>query len=214
MANLSSRTKAVSSYGFTFAHIQRFEKKEPYYLLPEKYRLENFSYGQEIRNINKFVADTYNKLNKNQIKILSKKKLRTDVKLFQEELISFGYEQYKNCNKEEFNKKLVKYAKERASKMNVQFVRLDAHFDEGRIDINSGEVKYNIHAHIIYENVNMNTGLTVKKRTKQKDLRENQDLLASYFESLGFKRGISKLVKLQTYLDNNNITYNTMNILF
>ena len=87
----------------------------------------------------------------------------------------------------------------------VQVIRIDIHNDEGHVDVETNERKYNRHAHLIFdwmlhedvEFVDPKTGKTRTLRAgtsvklDQKDMSELQTVLA---EALGMERGESKEV--------------------
>ena len=72
-------------------------------------------------------------------------------------------------------------------KKGLQVVRLDLHHDEGHTDLETGERKYNHHAHIIIDWVDHSTGKT--RKLSKIDTSEMQTQLAN---SLGMERGVSK----------------------
>lgn len=72
-------------------------------------------------------------------------------------------------------------------KRGVRTIRIDIHRDEGHTDELSGERKYNLHAHLIFDYINPGTGKTVK--LPDDDLPEMQTKIA---EALGMERGESK----------------------
>lgn len=80
---------------------------------------------------------------------------------------------------------LLNVAKEFSNKFKVLVKELHIHRDEGHYEKLSNEWKPNLHAHIVIENINRNTGKSVK--WNKEDLSSIQDFFA---EALNMQRGI------------------------
>lgn len=83
------------------------------------------------------------------------------------------------------NTDLLNVAKEFSKKFNVRVKELHIHRDEGHYEKSTKEWKPNLHAHIVIENINRNTGKSVK--WNKEDLSIIQDFFA---EALNMERGI------------------------
>lgn len=83
------------------------------------------------------------------------------------------------------NTDLLNVAKEFSKKFKVRVKELHIHRDEGHYEKLSNEWKANLHAHIVLENINRNTGKSVK--WNKEDLSNIQDFFA---EALNMQRGI------------------------
>lgn len=83
------------------------------------------------------------------------------------------------------NTDLLNVAKEFSNKFKVRVKELHIHRDEGHYEMLSKEWKPNLHAHIVIENINRNTGKSVK--WNKEDLSIIQDFFA---EALNMERGI------------------------
>lgn len=75
-------------------------------------------------------------------------------------------------------------------------IRIDLHFDEGHIDVRTGERVYNNHAHVIFDWQNKETGRSLK--LSKVDMCVMQTVLA---ESLGMERGVPKSESHKDHLD-------------
>lgn len=83
------------------------------------------------------------------------------------------------------NTDLLNVVKEFSKKFKVRVKELHIHRDEGHYEKLSNEWKPNLHAHIVIENINRNTGKSVK--WNKEDLSNIQDFFA---EALNMQRGI------------------------
>lgn len=83
------------------------------------------------------------------------------------------------------NADLLNVAKEFSKKFKVRVKELHIHRDEGHYEKLSNEWKPNLHAHIVLENINRNTGKSIK--WNKEDLSNIQDFFA---EALNMQRGI------------------------
>lgn len=83
------------------------------------------------------------------------------------------------------NNDLFTVAKEFRKKFNVVVLELHIHRDEGQYEKDSKEWKPNLHAHIIFENINRASGKSVK--WNKEDLSSIQDFFA---ETLIMQRGL------------------------
>jgi len=83
------------------------------------------------------------------------------------------------------NTDLLNVAKEFRNKFKVRVKELHIHRDEGHYEKLTNEWKPNLHAHIVIENINRNTGKSVK--WNKEDLSNIQDFFA---EALNMQRGI------------------------
>lgn len=69
----------------------------------------------------------------------------------------------------------------------LDIIRIDMHQDEGYKDEETGNIKFNRHAHVVFDWLDHNTGKTLK--LNEQDMRELQDVVAN---ALHMERGESK----------------------
>lgn len=93
-------------------------------------------------------------------------------------------------------------------------IGLSFHLDEGYVaahddienNIKKGDVKYNIHAHLVVLNYDFDRERSVLRNMKKQDMRDLQDLCEKSFQSvnLDFKRGVSKKISGKNHLEKND----------
>ena len=83
-------------------------------------------------------------------------------------------------------------------------LQVSLHTDEGYID-ESGNTKYNIHAHLTFLNFNFKEEKTVLGYLKKDDWQDMQDVAANAFKKIGldFKRGKKKVLATKDHLERN-----------
>ena len=85
------------------------------------------------------------------------------------------------------NLKISKPIEEWAQEKRLDVIRIDLHHDEGYKDEETNNIKYNRHAHIVFDWLDHTTGKT--RKLNENDMRELQDVVAN---ALGMERGESK----------------------
>lgn len=142
----------------------------------DKYELDDVRDYFEVRQlkINTDYKETHNNRN-----------IKKDTKLYQEAVISFGREQFENCDQSEILKSLENFSDNFENKYGCKVLMTSLHLDEGHKSP-TGEIKYNYHAHVLIENYSFETHKTCLQKL---DYRKLQTDLAKDFEHLGFERG-------------------------
>ena len=142
----------------------------------DKSNLDNVRDYFELRTaeINTDYKETHNNRN-----------IKKDTKLYQEAVISFGREQFENCDQSAVLKSINSFCNNFENKYGCKVLMSSLHLDEGHKS-ETGEILHNYHAHVLIENYSFET----HKTTLQKlDYRKLQTELANEFKHLGFERG-------------------------
>ena len=111
--------------------------------------------------------------------------IKKDTKLYQEAVISFGREQFENCDQSEILKSLESFSDNFEQKYGCKILMTSLHLDEGHKS-KDGTIEHNYHAHVLIENYSFETHKTCLQKL---DYRKLQTDLAKDFEHLGFERG-------------------------
>jgi hypothetical protein len=140
---------------------------------------------------------------------------RSDFNCLFEHVVVFSEEQYsfleKKYGKEKLKQAMMHQLKEYAERIQSEFgfqpISVDLHLDEGKVDLLTGKVIRNTHAHVSFFNYHFEKKIAPLRHLMKKGKSENgrtnsinlnfskmQDIAADVFghERLGFKRGISK----------------------
>lgn len=112
-------------------------------------------------------------------------RMQDKTKLYQEAVISFGREQFENCNQSEILKSIESFSDNFESKYGCKILMTSLHLDEGHKS-KDGTIEHNYHAHVLIENYSFDTHKTCLQKL---DYRNLQTDLAKDFEHLGFERG-------------------------
>ena len=112
-------------------------------------------------------------------------KMQDKTKLYQEAVISFGREQFENCDQSEILKSLESFSDNFEQKYGCKILMTSLHLDEGHKS-KDGTIEHNYHAHVLIENYSFETHKTCLQKL---DYRKLQTDLAKDFEHLGFERG-------------------------
>ena len=191
MAKASINFAKASSGGMK--HNDRTEKKEPEYLLPEKYRLKN-EVDVSAQGAEKKIQDLYSAAKDNYQEKFGQK-LQAKV---------YTWEAVINLNKEHTLEDVQRLAKEIEKETGFTSVQIAIHRDEGRMEKSkAGEIVpiYNLHAHVTFFTLDKETGqqlyrksLTPKQKEQQPNLKPmNRARLSALqtltSETLGMERG-------------------------
>lgn len=114
-----------------------------------------------------------------------KQTMKSNTKLYQEAVISFGRERFEQNNQADILKATEDFCLEFEQKYNVKILMTSLHLDEGHKDEN-GTIQHNYHTHLLIENYSFDTHKTGMRKV---DYRKLQTDLAKSFEHLGFVRG-------------------------
>lgn len=114
-----------------------------------------------------------------------KQTMKSNTKLYQEAVISFGRERFEQNNQADILKATEDFCLEFEQKYNVKILMTSLHLDEGHKDEN-GTIQHNYHTHLLIENYSFDTHKTGMRKV---DFRTLQTELAQSFEHLGFERG-------------------------
>ena len=177
------------------AHNDRSEDREPDYLLPAEYRLQN-EVDRSAGEASKMISDLYQEARENYRQKFGQKL----------QAKSYTWEAVVNLNKEHTLEDVQRLVKEIEKETGFTGVQIAIHRDEGRVE--RGTPIYNLHAHITFFTLDRQTGEQLYRKQvteKQKErgiqpmnrerLSKLQDLTA---EVLGMERGKrgSKAVRL------------------
>jgi hypothetical protein len=85
--------------------------------------------------------------------------IKKDTKLYQEAVISFGREQFENCDQSEILKSLENFSDNFEQKYGCKILMTSLHLDEGHKS-KDGTIEHNYHAHVLIENYSFETHKT------------------------------------------------------
>ena len=177
------------------AHNDRSEDREPDYLLPVEYRLQN-EVDRSAGEASKMISDLYAEARENYRQKFGQKL----------QAKSYTWEAVVNLNKEHTLEDVQRLVKEIEKETGFTGVQIAIHRDEGRVE--RGTPIYNLHAHITFFTLDRQTGEQLYRKQvteKQKErgiqpmnrerLSKLQDITA---KTLGMERGKrgSKAVRL------------------
>ena len=177
------------------AHNDRSEDREPDYLLPVEYRLQN-EVDRSAGEASKMISDLYTEARENYRQKFGQKL----------QAKSYTWEAVVNLNKEHTLEDVQRLVKEIEKETGFTGVQIAIHRDEGRVE--RGTPIYNLHAHITFFTLDRQTGEQLYRKQvteKQKErgiqpmnrerLSKLQDITA---KTLGMERGKrgSKAVRL------------------
>ena len=177
------------------AHNDRSEDREPDYLLPVEYRLQN-EVDRSAGEASKMISDLYQEARENYRQKFGQKL----------QAKSYTWEAVVNLNKEHTLEDVQRLVKEIEKETGFTGVQIAIHRDEGRVE--RGTPIYNLHAHITFFTLDRQTGEQLYRKQvteKQKErgiqpmnrerLSKLQDITA---KTLGMERGKrgSKAVRL------------------
>lgn len=100
----------------------------------------------------------------------------------------------KNNKQEELKETMKGYCQGVKDRFGFEPVGFEFHLDEGTKNDETGEIKHNYHAHVVFFNHDFENRKTVLKNLRKKDFSEMQDLTHEHFKKYGFERGISKSI--------------------
>lgn len=173
------------------------------YLLQEQQALfENYSSNDLKNNFNKYYKEmeqinkakkTYTKKNGNHI-------LESVVSLSNDTIQTLIKLKGKEETRKIIIKKMEELGQEIEKKIGAKFLAFDIHFDEGHIQ-EDGQIKYNVHAHLVHLNFNFKTEKSILRTLKKQDMSNLQDISANVFQSAGFRRGQSKEITQLKHLE-------------
>lgn len=183
-----------------------------------EYNLKNENNGDLLR------FETLKLLNKKkQIQAKNKSYTKKSENEIVEMVISLSEEQAKSYleNGVDLTKGFDKFAMDLEEKYGFTPIGLSLHLDEGYIsayddienNIKKGDVKYNIHAHLVVLNFDFDKERSVLRNMKKQDMRDLQDLCQNSFQSvnLDFKRGVSKLETGKDHVEKQEFVINKLN---
>lgn len=189
MSNLISvNIEELKDLGQSSSHNLRM--KPPSYLIDNSEKNVNVCYVQELEKLQtkKDFQDYQDKLKekiKEDYKNHNGQKMQEKTQIFKEAVVSFGREQFKNCDINDINKALINFVDNFEKKYKVKVLSHSIHLDEGHIN-DKNEKEHNYHAHIQIVNYDFKTHKTGMRKVNYSDL---QSELAKEFEHLGFQRG-------------------------
>ncbi len=183
---IRERKKTAPPNLHSLLHNLRYGKL-PSYLLPKELRQENYHLHPTMsaeKNWNKWNDEIQARYTKEH-----KRKMRSDSVALEEGLIILSDEQVRNCNPDEIWEKMLEYIKWFEERFDTKVRTLDWHRDEGEIEL--GRVKYNEHAHFIFDDVD-SRGEKIRNKWSRygTELKEMQDKVAEIFAAIGFIRGV------------------------
>jgi len=143
MAKASINFAKASSGGLK--HNDRTEAKEPEYLLPAEYRLQN-EVDRSAGEASKMISDLYQEARENYRQKFGQKL----------QAKSYTWEAVVNLNKEHTLEDVQRLVKEIEKETGFTGVQIAIHRDEGRVE--RGTPIYNLHAHITFFTLDRQTG--------------------------------------------------------
>ena len=163
------------------------------YLVSSPDTITTYRHDLTSANIDKSELDDvrdYFEMHKEEIKLDYKnnnnnRSMQKNTKLYQEAVISFGREQFENCDQSEIQKSIEIFSDNFENKYGCKILMTSLHLDEGH-KAKDGTIEHNYHAHILIENYSFDTHKTTLRKL---DYRKLQTDLAKDFEHLGFERG-------------------------
>lgn len=144
-----------------------------------------------------------------------KKRIRSDFNALFEHVLIFSEELYSALERRNGTDRmknaltilLERYSDTIHAEYGFEPLGFDLHLDEGHLDPCSGQVRRNIHAHVQFYNYDFKKCVAPLRHLMKKGLNEDgqsnqlnpnfsrfQDIAAEVFQTIGFKRGISKNV--------------------
>jgi hypothetical protein len=154
-------------------------------------------------------------------KTVTGKKVRSDNNALFEHVVWLSEDQYakleekhgKTRVKSAFLIRLQMYAASVKLEFGFEPLGIDIHMDEGHIDLETGKIIRNVHAHVQFMNYDFSNKLAPLRHMMKKGLDNNgrtpqlnpkfellQSLVHKQFRDLGFNRGISKTVTGREHL--------------
>ena len=185
---ISVNIQNLENLGQSFSHNLRF--KAPSYLIDKSDKNINFCYVEDLATFTKktdfedYQIELTAKIKADYL-LHNKQKMQEKTILFKEAVISFGREQFKNCDVNEINNTLKKFITDFEDKYKVKVLSHSLHLDEGHIDDN-GKKEHNYHCHFQIINYDFKTHKTGLRNVNYSKL---QTELFKAFEPLGFERG-------------------------
>lgn len=185
---ISVNIQNLENLGQSFSHNLRF--KSPSYLIDESDKNINFSYVEDLATFTKksdfedYQIELTAKIKADYL-LHNKQKMQEKTILFKEAVISFGREQFKNCDVNKVNDCLKKFITDFEDKYKVKVLSHSLHLDEGHVN-DKGEKEHNYHCHFQIVNYDIETHRTGMRKVNYSNL---QTELFKAFEPLGFERG-------------------------
>ena len=185
---ISINIENLESLSKSFSHNLRM--KPPSYLIDESDKNIDVAYIEQLTTFKKkedfdeFQDNLTNKIKNDYLKH-NKQKMQEKTILFKEAVISFGREQFKNCDVKDINKALTNFVENFENKYKVKVLSHSIHLDEGHLN-EKGEKEHNYHAHFQIANFDFKTHKTGMRKVNYSNL---QTELFDAFKHLGFKRG-------------------------
>jgi hypothetical protein len=158
--------------------------KIPSYINKKKSNENYLIYG------NKLNKTTYQDLLKDQ-NTRSKRKIQKNTERFFKGIMTFDEkmtEDYKN-NPELFNKCARDFIKKLQAE-GIQITYAELHLDEKTP-----------HIHLLFDNIDKNTGKSIRRTINPKKLSEMQDMMGQSFEKMGYQRGKPKTETMANHFD-------------
>lgn len=163
--------KPVENVRFAVSHSERTDLSAPSYLLPKEHQLDNI-----------VVAGSLSEDELAALFIQQKERMSRQAKTAKASPFFEGVAVLKNTDADEQSQNLIEWKKAYEQATGHTVLHMSIHLDEGHID-DSGEVKYNPHAHVILSRMNAENRVIHLGR---KQLSQVQDLTA---ETLQIQRG-------------------------
>lgn len=185
---ISINIENLESLSKSFSHNLRM--KPPSYLIDESDKNIDVAYIEQLTTFKKkedfdeFQDNLTNKIKDDYLKH-NKQKMQEKTIIFKEAVISFGREQFKNCDVKDINKALTNFVENFENKYKVKVLSHSIHLDEGHLN-EKGEKEHNYHAHFQIANYDFDLHKTGMRKVNYSKL---QTELADAFKHLGFQRG-------------------------
>ncbi len=150
-----------------------------------------------------------------------KKRIRSDFNALFEHVVIFSEELYSALERQNGTERmknaltilLERYADRVQDEFGFEPLGFDFHLDEGHLDEETGLLRRNTHAHIMFYNMDFKKNIAPLRHLMKKGQNENghtnqlnpnfsrfQDIAAEVFQKIGFRRGISKIVTGKKHL--------------
>lgn len=197
---VSTRIKSYNKKNLTYQIHHDLRVVVPNYV--DKSRLDKNRYiplinANSKQDIENFIWQEWERV-KEDFKLHNKRKIKSDAGIIIEGIITFSKEARDFVNDEqnweELDKLAIEFVKELEKRWNTKGIYVARHSDETTT-----------HYHFAVMNYDYQNHRTIRARLKKKDTSQLQDLVASVFGKLGFKRGKYLAQRLREEGENANV---------